>query len=428
MQDLSTLPPNTEWPITFDAPDGNNYTVQMSTAPSDGGTNVTPVFQVFNSAGLSIQGSAADPASNYTPDGTITIVVPRNLIGNPAVGTQLKNFLVRITISDGLGGGLTPDNMPNSTNPGGTPYTIVGNEFCRPNTAPIAMLSANPVSGAPPLNVTFTPSGTDADAGDTIASYTINFGDGSASVTQNCSTTCPQIQHTYNTGGQFAATLKVTDSRGKVSNNTALVEISVNTPPRAALTASPTSGNAPLNVSFDASGSSDADSGDTIASYAFNFGDGTGTTQSTATVSHQYNIAGTYTASLTVTDSRGAPSSNTATQNITVSGLPDLVVSRLTTNPAQPSHGATVTVTATVNNQGTANAGTSQTEFLLDGKTRIALVSTSALAPGASVQVSANWTNVKKGKHTIKATADRTNAVHESNENNNAKTITVTVN
>ena len=233
MQDLSTLPPDTEWPITFDAPDGNNYKVQMSTAPSDGGTTVTPVFQVFVTGTPSLLGSAADSASNYTPDGTITIVVPRSLIGNPAVGTQLHNFLVRITISAGTGGGLTPDNMPNNLNPAGT-YDIVGNAVCAPNTAPLADLVAHPhgqptapPTGDPPITIDFDGSGSsDPDAGDTVASFTFDFGDGSAPVTQSS----PLISHTYTSNGDFGATLKVTDSRGKISSNTALVNIGVELP------------------------------------------------------------------------------------------------------------------------------------------------------------------------------------------------------
>src|SRR5207253_9276207 len=67
-----------------------------------------------------------------------------------------------------------------------------------------------------------------------------------------------------------------------------------NNPPTAVLTANPTSGPPGLIVNFDGSGSSDPDSGDSIASYSFNFGDGSMTTQPTPTVSHTYNTAGTY--------------------------------------------------------------------------------------------------------------------------------------
>jgi hypothetical protein len=96
-----------------------------------------------------------------------------------------------------------------------------------------------------------------------------------------------------------------------------------NHPPTAALSASPLSGTAPLLVNFSGSGSNDPDSVDTIASYTFNFGDGSApVTQSGATISHIYSAAGTFTASLTVTDSGGAQSKNTASVQIQVGSPP----------------------------------------------------------------------------------------------------------
>ncbi|GAB1513406.1 ThuA domain-containing protein [Actinophytocola sp. KF-1] len=74
--------------------------------------------------------------------------------------------------------------------------------------------------------------------------------------------------------------------------------------PVAVLNASPTSGQAPLTVSFDASGSSDPDPGESI-SYAWDFtNDGTVDSADPVT-SHTYTTNGTYTAKLTVTDSSG---------------------------------------------------------------------------------------------------------------------------
>lgn len=74
-----------------------------------------------------------------------------------------------------------------------------------------------------------------------------------------------------------------------------------NTAPKAVVSAKPTTGQAPLAVSFDGSGSSDAD-GDPL-SYSWVFGDGT--TGIGRTVSHTYTAAGAYTATLTVSDGKG---------------------------------------------------------------------------------------------------------------------------
>jgi PKD repeat protein len=93
-----------------------------------------------------------------------------------------------------------------------------------------------------------------------------------------------------------------------------------NTPPVAMASATPTSGIAPLTVNFSAAGSNDPDG--SIASYSWNFGDGTAP-GTTASVSHIYQAAGTYTAVLTVTDNRGAKS--TAQVVITVSPDPNVL-------------------------------------------------------------------------------------------------------
>jgi PKD repeat protein len=83
--------------------------------------------------------------------------------------------------------------------------------------------------------------------------------------------------------------------------------------PTARLTASPTSGQSPLPVSFSSDGSNDADPGDSIR-FAWDF-DGNGSTDSiepNPTFTYQAN--GVYVAKLTVTDSSG----RTATANTTI--------------------------------------------------------------------------------------------------------------
>jgi PKD repeat protein len=70
------------------------------------------------------------------------------------------------------------------------------------------------------------------------------------------------------------------------------------TPPEAVIIAKPTSGNPPLTVAFDASDSTD-DRG-VIASYKWDFGDGT--TSTAIATTHTYENAGTFIVTLTVTD------------------------------------------------------------------------------------------------------------------------------
>jgi len=125
VQSLATVPPDTRWPVTFNVGSpAVNYTVRMTNSPADGATTA-PIFQVGPTGGTLV---AADAASNFNANGTITIVVPRSAIGNPAVGQNLTGFLTRIA-ANLVGATITPDNMPDSLAPTGS-YTIVGNQFC----------------------------------------------------------------------------------------------------------------------------------------------------------------------------------------------------------------------------------------------------------------------------------------------------------
>jgi serralysin len=87
-----------------------------------------------------------------------------------------------------------------------------------------------------------------------------------------------------------------------------------NASPVAVVTATPPSGAAPLTVAFSSVGSSDADG--SIVSYAWNLGNGLTSNGPSAT--RLYMSAGSYAATLTVTDDDGATHSQSVT--ITVSG------------------------------------------------------------------------------------------------------------
>src|SRR5207237_5568117 len=127
-------------------------------------------------------------------------------------------------------------------------------------------------SGTAPLQVLADASAsTDPDV-TPIASYTFDFGDGSAPVGPQAGAT---VGHTYAAAGNYNVTVTVTDTAGNSSTATQLVQVrQPDLPPAAALNVTPGSGLAPMAVTADASASTDTDS-TAIATYKFNFGDGT---------------------------------------------------------------------------------------------------------------------------------------------------------
>jgi len=77
--------------------------------------------------------------------------------------------------------------------------------------------------------------------------------------------------------------------------------------PVASFTATPTTGNSPLTVDFDASASSDVDG--TVDAYAWDFGDGQTASFTIVTVAHQFTVQSfseVFRVVLTVTDNGGA--------------------------------------------------------------------------------------------------------------------------
>jgi hypothetical protein len=164
--------------------------------------------------------------SAYSEDGFITLVLDKANIGSPAPGASLINVLgsVRATApSEVPGSGGTNETIPDSTGAGS--YVLRAANFCLDNTPPIAMLTASAVKIAVGDTVTFSGAGSsDADAGvDTVARYAFNFGDGSEEVDQ----ADPGISHRFTASGSYPVKLFVTDSRGKVSSNSARVLIEV---------------------------------------------------------------------------------------------------------------------------------------------------------------------------------------------------------
>jgi PKD repeat protein len=197
-----------------------------------------------------------------------------------------------------------------------------------------ANFGASPTSGQTPLVVNFTGS---ASGGSSPYSYRWTFGDGGSSTTQNPS-------HTYSSAGSYTATLTATDSASATASSAVNITVTAAVPLSAGNVASPPSGQAPLSVNF----AGKASGGTPPYTYRWAFGDsGSSTTQNP---SHTYSSAGSYTATLTVTDNASATASSTA--NITVTAAAPLsatIVASATSGQAP----------LTVNFTGSANGGTS---------------------------------------------------------------------
>jgi subtilase family serine protease len=133
------------------------------------------------------------------------------------------------------------------------------------------------------------------------------------------------------------------------------------------------------------------------------------------------------------------PNSAQVTVTMPNTSLPDVIVTAVTWTPNPAFTNNNVTFRATVKNQGTAPTPAGVTlgiGFSIDSGANVTWSSSysSALAPGASVTLTANggptgsstW-KATPGMHTLTATADDINRFPESNEGNNAMSVNLAI-
>ena len=189
-----------------------------------------------------------------------------------------------------------------------------------------ALPSANLTSGTAPLSVIFTP---DANTDNAIIRYEWDFeGDGTFDRSETVGRDQP---FTYNTPGNYNATLRVTDNQGEQATGTLVINVN-NEPPVVSVNVNPSNGQVPLTVNFSAV----ATDNNGIAQFEWDY-DGDGTFDDTTTTGaavNTYNTEGSFQARLRVTDSLGAATTLT---------IPTLAVNALAVG--SPS----VTLTATPN-------------------------------------------------------------------------------
>lgn len=256
-------------------------------------SNSAPVASpdaVINGLSVAVSGSGS-----FDPDGTISAYAWDFGDGTSATGATAHHtypasgtYTVTLTVTDNEGATSTTSKA-----------------VATANLAPTAAFTSTKAQ----LVAGFDASAS-VDSDGSIASYAWNFGDGTTGSGANTS-------HTYDTAGTYQVTLTVTDNAGGIGTVTHDVVVA----PTQAPVATFTSTDSGLDVSVDASGSSDPDG--SIVGYSWDFGDGAAGTGVTAT--HSYAQAGTYSITLKVTDNEGAVSSKTADVTLTVNTPPSAV-------------------------------------------------------------------------------------------------------
>ncbi|MCH8541585.1 MAG: PKD domain-containing protein [Opitutales bacterium] len=300
---------NPEW----DFGDGNNSTAEFPTHTfNDGGVypitltqddgsggrlRATHYVSVLNNAPLAMlsaspnQGEAPltvdfDASGSTDPDGhSLSYTWDFGDGSAPVTGatashtyTEQGAYFASVSVEDGHGG------------VGGAVQLIeVGNQ------APTPRFSFTSTFGIPPVTVDFDASDSTDPEGDPL-SFSWDFGDGSTASGET-------VTHTFSDYGEFEVHLTVDDGQGNERSTSQVLRIE-NQPPVPDFTFSPASGNAPLAVDFDASGSSDPE-GQALV-YSWDFGDGS--TGSGVAPSHTYEEAINTQVQLTVTDEQGAVS------------------------------------------------------------------------------------------------------------------------
>ena len=181
------------------------------------------------------------------------------------------------------------------------------------NQAPTASFSASTADLTADVDASES-----ADADGSIASYAWDFGDGSTGEGKAAS-------HTYAEAGTYTVALTVTDDKGTTTRTTSQVTVTAPVAANVAPEAAFTSAVSGLTADVDASQSVDPDG--SIASYSWDFGDGT-TAGEGSSLTHTYKEAGTYTVTLTVTDDKGTTAQTTQTVVVADPAVADGVLAK----------------------------------------------------------------------------------------------------
>jgi len=267
-------------------------------------------------------------------DGTTTDILPGTAILDThtyaSTGTQTHStFTINVTATNSAGSGS------------GTTTETVND---RPPTVTVSSVSPNPATTGQTVKVTFSA----ADPDGTISSYTVNWGDATAS--DSLPGTATSDTHSYSSAGSFTITVTATDNSGSTGQNTG--SVSVQGPPAPNVTINNVSPN-PANTGATVTVTFSVSSTTTVTGITVNWGDGSTPDNllGTATTdTHSYSSTAnaksqSFTITVNATNSAGT-GSKTAAETIN-DRPPTVTVSNVSPNPANTGQTVTVAFSAT---------------------------------------------------------------------------------
>ena len=293
-----------------------SVTVTDSTPVANGGPQVkTSYITITVYAPLTVAASLTSPSSGTGMAGSTSFVFAAAPTGGNGTYSYLWNF--------GDGGTSTNANPSHVFNNAGTySVTVTVNDTAShtatSNTILVTVYPSLTVTAAATPTIIYPTPGAvtmtaNAVGGDGNYSYTYVWGDGTTDGPFS-GPLASSHNHQYASAGTFSAYVKVVDGLGNIGQSTPVAITAYNLL-TASIAADNTSGVA-TNGAFTVNFTPAVSGGNGTYTYNWNFGDGGSSSSSAATVSHAY-APGTYSATLTVSDSAShVATSNTV--NITV--------------------------------------------------------------------------------------------------------------
>ena len=322
--------------ITFGS--GGTYTIGLKVT-DNGGKERTIRKQI------TVENPAPEPSFSYSPANPN----PDDTISLDASGSSDSDGSIVSYEWDGDGDGDYSDSYSDDPSDGqtttisystGGTYTVslrvtdnggktvtTSRQITVENSAPSARISVSPAMPTPGNRVQLDASDS-ADPDGQIESHTwlVNGDDVGHEQT---------LSYQFDRRGTYEVRLEVTDNGGLTATNS--TTIGVSNPPEPSITTAPATIGTGASVTFDASDSTDPDG--RIASYRWQFEDGT--TATGETVSRSFDRTGERSVTLTVIDDAGHE--RTIEESITVHPAPDV---SMAVSPENPIEGAPVELTA----------------------------------------------------------------------------------